>query len=890
MIFPNIHTATAAQSTEHGNMSSPDQDTRRWTAERLWCATYQDLGSPQQVQERFQQHLLTAPTCRQALHRLLQHKTSQNSRDYSLELDAFEILEADPVLGHLLLRYPNTLVPVLEKSIVSSQRALKRQLEEQQENENSNHHADFDDEVSGDEADVIATTTKPPLHLLTVKGESGTRVHGRIVHLPPSCCRTSIAAMEASDVGKIIQLTGTCVRTGPVQMYESARTYQCTGKKGCGRCFVQYADLEERHNAMVVPERCTLFLENGMRCSGTNLQLQEQESVHTDYQEIKIQEQAAKLSVGHIPRSLMIKLQHDLVDTCHPGDEIVVVGNLLAQWQQSAIPGLECQVGMALKAHSVRVVQENGASAWQQSDKESSSMGELEKFKKEFDAYWERGRQTPIAARDFICKAVCPKLYGLTIIKLALLITLVGGVAAQEKDDDEAGGKNGTNSRLDGAENNKPQPFRVVQNDTSSPAAMPVFCDNNNATSSSAQRRQQQKDTTVKTKRRDMSHMLLIGDPGTGKSQILRFAAALCPRAVLTTGVGTTSAGLTCAAVREGNDRGYSLEAGALVLADKSVCCIDEFGCIRNEDRLSILEALEQQSISVAKAGIVCKLQCRATVIGVMNPRNCIYDNQMSLSQNTGLGTPLLSRFDLIFKLVDSSDPARDEKVTHYLLNRAIVGAGFECTNSNSWVASEDTPWSIEKLRAYIAIVKDRFQPTISEDAAFLLEQHYRKVRSAQTFTIPVTVRFLESLIRLTQAHARLMYRDVAELEDAVAVLRVMECSAYAYGGFDGNVPDVENVLYCDPLDMDTPTYDSPDDDFVVFQYNILKRYDMLDRMDEGAKNKAMEYIRGDTGNGMDWRNIDNPRDVQANTFQDHYGRSYFSPAPKTPGAKRRRF
>ncbi|KAG7365278.1 MCM family protein [Nitzschia inconspicua] len=877
----------------------PHQDTHRWTAERLWCATYQDLGSPQQVQDRFQRHLLKTTTCRQALHRLLQHKTNQNSRDYSLELDAFEILQTDPVLGHLLLRFPNTLVPVLEKSIVSAQRELKRQLEEEEdqhnrynENNNSNNRnvgTDFENDISDEEGEQ-------PSHLqqLSVKGESGTRVHGRIVHLPPSCCRTSIAAMEATDVGKIIQLSGTCVRTGPVQMYESARTYKCTGKKGCSRTFIQYADLEERHNAMVVPERCTLFLENGMRCSGTNLRLQEGESVHTDYQEIKIQEQAAKLSVGNIPRSLMIKLQHDLVDTCHPGDEIVVVGNLLAQWQQSAIPGLECQVGMALKAHSVRVVQENGASAWQQTDKESSSMGELEKFKKEFDTYWEKGRQTPIASRNFICKAICPKLYGLTIIKLALLITLIGGVAAQEKGDDEQGENYGSKEGRDHANARKPQPFRVVQSETSSPAAMPVFCDNNynnNTTAgSSVRRQQQQQNTTVKTKRRDMSHMLLIGDPGTGKSQILRFAAALCPRAVLTTGVGTTSAGLTCAAVREGNDRSYSLEAGALVLADKSVCCIDEFGCIRNEDRLSILEALEQQSISVAKAGIVCKLQCRATVIGVMNPRNCIYDNQQSLSQNTGLGTPLLSRFDLIFKMVDSSDPARDEKVTHYLLDRAIVGAGFECANSKSCVASEDIPWSIEKLRAYIAIVKERFQPEISEDAAILLERHYRKVRSAQTFTIPVTVRFLESLIRLTQAHARLMYRDVAELEDAVAVLRVMECSAYAYGGFDGDVPDSENVLYCDPLEMDTPNLESPDDEFLVFQYHILNRYDMLDRMDENARNKVVEYLRVDTNNGQDWRNIDHPRDTQANIFQDHYGRSYFSPAPKTPTGKRRRF
>lgn len=124
--------------------------------------------------------------------------------------------------------------------------------------------------------------------------------------------------------------------------------------------------------------------------------------------------------------------------------------------------------------------------------------------------------------------------------------------------------------------------------------------------------------------------------------------------------------------MREGADKEFALEAGALVLADKGICCIDEFGCIRNEDRTTIHEAMEQQTLSVAKAGIVCKLNCRATVIAVMNPRDCIYDNQASLSRNTGLGTPLLSRFDLIFKLVDSSDPERDSNVTTYLLNRAI--------------------------------------------------------------------------------------------------------------------------------------------------------------------------------------------------------------------------
>lgn len=830
----------------------------------------------------FRHHLLTLPSCRAALQQLLSSEI-RTTRDFSLEIDAFDLLEADPVLGHMLFKFPNTLLPLLENAIVSAQKCLHKELE------------------AVDEAAATAAATAVAAPPRSVKGDTGTRVHARIFHLPPTCCRTSVASMAASDVGKIVQVSGTCVRTSPVQMYESARTYRCTGKNGCSRTFPVLADLEQRNNAMVNPDRCPLHTDGAInsRCRGTNLQLEKNGSVHTDYQEIKIQEAASKIGVGNIPRSLLIKLQHDLVDKCQPGDEVVVVGILLAQWQQAAQPGLECNVGMALKAHSVRVIQENGSSAWQQAGTESAT-GELEKFKKEFDAYWDDSgrREYPIASRDFICKAVCPKLYGLQVVKLALLITLIGGVSSSAYGDDEEPATTVSTRSLVALpmagmfrlphRNGHPEPFRVVQNEVS--PAGPLYCEKNNA---ARQRQRKQNDATVQTRRRDMSHMLLIGDPGTGKSQILRFAAALCPRAVLTTGVGTTSAGLTCAAVRDGNDKEFSLEAGALVLADKGICCIDEFGCIRNEDRTTIHEAMEQQTLSVAKAGIVCKLNCRATVIAVMNPRDCIYNNQSSLAQNTGLGTPLLSRFDLIFKLVDSPDAERDSNVTTYLLNRAIAGTGFECANALG-VLGDDVAWSMEKLRAYIAIVKDRFQPTISDDAAVLLERHYEKVRSAQSFVIPVTVRFLESLIRLTQAHARLLYRNIATLEDAVAVLRVMECSAYAYGGFDGNVADVENVLYCDPMTMDTCGL-SPDEDFVVFEYHILKRYNMLEFMSNDSRNRAMALLEGDDSNGVykhsaTWQHIDDPRDRQ--TTEDHYGRSYFSPATQnTPqsGGKRRR-
>jgi DNA replicative helicase MCM subunit Mcm2 (Cdc46/Mcm family) len=206
----------------------------------------------------------------------------------------------------------------------------------------------------------------------------------------------------------------------------------------------------------------------------------------------------------------MVKLQHDLVDSCQPGDEVQLVGSLLAQWQQSAQPGIECNVGMALDAHSIRVVQENGSSAWKQSEDNTSSV-ETEKYKKEFDAYWadDRRKERPIAARDFICKAVCPKLYGLHIIKLGLLITLIGGVQASDNTS-----KNTSQPTMQTSETaqhmDAPEPFRMTFNEKSKSDI--VYGD-----STSQQHKSKRNDNTVQIRRRDMSHLLIIGDPGTGK-------------------------------------------------------------------------------------------------------------------------------------------------------------------------------------------------------------------------------------------------------------------------------------------------------------------------------------------------------------------------------------
>jgi DNA replicative helicase MCM subunit Mcm2 (Cdc46/Mcm family) len=537
----------SSQSDDHDENDNP---TSQWNAARLHQSSYKDLGTPTQVEERFTRHL--RQHCHADLKQLLQ-ESSVTTRDYSVCIDTFDLIQADPVLGVMLIRYPATLLPLLEAAIVRAQHELLQQrLQESEPAETTT------------QMDTIASLP------WSVKGamsgvdqqSTTTRVHARLVHLPPTCCKPSLGrSLAAEDVGKIWQVSGTVVRTGSVQMYESARTYRCCGvnlsssggwrggrgggrggRRGdsntrqqeqpyCGRTFLVHADVEQRNNALQDPVMCPGTLPNGDRCPANMFSVVEGGSVHTDYQEIKIQDAASSNAggVGHIPRSLLIKLQHDLVDHCQPGDEVVIVGILLAQWHNPAISeGMECQVSMAMSAHSVRVICEKSSSAWKggtsSGSSGSNSVGERDRFENEFLDYWTEpdNIRYPIAARDFICKAVCPKLYGMQVIKLALLITLIGGVSSDayegNGDDDsieiEATSQEGSlrsRRRSRTVTHNGPDQFELVREVSNQKTSSAYYDD----TSTVPNTQTTSKPEKVKTRRRDQSHILLVGDPGT---------------------------------------------------------------------------------------------------------------------------------------------------------------------------------------------------------------------------------------------------------------------------------------------------------------------------------------------------------------------------------------
>jgi replicative DNA helicase Mcm len=265
------------------------------------------------------------------------------------------------------------------------------------------------------------------------------------------------------------------------------------------------------------------------------------------------------------------------------------------------------------------------------------------------------------------------------------------------------------------------------------------------------------------TKIRGEINVLLVGDPGTAKTQLLKFVQSVAPRGVYCSGRGSTGAGLTAACQRDPDTGEMTLEAGALVLADRGVVCIDEIEKMRPEDRVNIHEPLESQTISVAKGGIVATLNARTAVLAAANPVFGRYNVFKTIFENlASLPATLLSRFDLIFLMLDKPEPERDKKLAEHILNlhRGTV---------------PPPPIPRELLRKYIAYAR-QINPELTPEAAQLLNDFYTKVRArvekVETLT-EIGARQLEALVRIAEARARAALRDKVLQEDAAAAIKI---------------------------------------------------------------------------------------------------------------------
>ena len=258
------------------------------------------------------------------------------------------------------------------------------------------------------------------------------------------------------------------------------------------------------------------------------------------------------------------------------------------------------------------------------------------------------------------------------------------------------------------------------------------------------------------TRLRGDLHILIVGDPGIGKSQILKYVSKLAPRSVYTSGKGTSGAGLTAAAVRD-ELGGWSLEAGALVLGDQGNVCVDELDKMRSEDRSALHEALEQQTVSIAKAGIMATLNTRCSVLAAANPKFGTFDRYKTLANQIDLPSPILSRFDLIFVIEDKPNVEKDRELAKHILT----------THQYSNIAYDIEP---ELLRKYIAYARKNIQPVLTDEATKVLEESYVSVRTGgmeEGTPVPITPRQLEATIRLAEASAKLQLKNEVEASDA---------------------------------------------------------------------------------------------------------------------------
>ena len=265
---------------------------------------------------------------------------------------------------------------------------------------------------------------------------------------------------------------------------------------------------------------------------------------------------------------------------------------------------------------------------------------------------------------------------------------------------------------------------------------------------------------------------LLIGDPGTAKSQLLQYVARIAPRGLYTSGRGTTAAGLTAAVIRE-KGGGMSLEAGALVLADKGIACIDEMDKMRPEDRVAIHEAMEQHTVSVAKGGIVATLNARTAILAAANPALGRYEPHRNIAENISLPVTILSRFDLIFVIRDVPNKEIDDKMSEHILEIHKKG-----------LSPVEPPIASELLRKYISYAKG-IKPVLTKEALQRLKDFYLAMRSAsesEGSPVAITARQLESLVRIAEARARAALRKEVSAEDAEAAIAIMKRSLEEVG------------------------------------------------------------------------------------------------------------
>lgn len=435
-------------------------------------------------------------------------------------------------------------------------------------------------------------------------------------------------------------------------------------------------------------------------------------TVYRNYQKVTLQESPGTVPAGRLPRSKDVVLLWDLIDTVRPGEEIEVTGIYMNNYSYH----LNTKNGFPVFA---TVIEANWIG------KKSSAFLSSRLTDEDMQAIRNLSQDPLVGQR--IIRSIAPSIYGHETVKTAIALSLFGGQAKSVQ-----GGK------------------MLLRGDI---------------------------------------NILMLGDPGTAKSQFLKYVEKTAPRAIYTTGQGASAVGLTAAVRKDPVTREWTLEGGALVLADRGVCLIDEFDKMNDADRISIHEAMEQQTISISKAGIVTTLHARCAVIAAANPIRGRYNQSIPFSANVALTDPILSRFDCLCVVKDTVDPLVDALLAKFVVSSHMknhpngvtnTGLGFiDKVDADSGFllgSSAIEPIPQDLLRKYLLYSRSTIFPTIRSVDVDKISKIYADLRqeSLSSGGIPITVRHVESMVRMAEASARLHLRSQVVAKDIDLAIRMM--------------------------------------------------------------------------------------------------------------------